>query len=244
MRIRYGHAMLLGGLLLALTFDPVLVSSQERIDDPYAQAGILVDDGRYRQAIPIYQELLKDGEGLSEVRKSRIFNNLGYCHFQLNDYDEAYACYRQALDLDDGYSLCLNNISAVLIKQSRFKEALGYLHRAYDLDPNSIKALFNLFTAYAKLENQDLAKYYLKLAFEKDTEYTVKRLKMKNVSDRDISRIQSFLDKTEKKPDNSPPSDLGLDSFIGFKGPLIDVPKFSPVRLGEPNSRQWSHSAA
>jgi tetratricopeptide (TPR) repeat protein len=204
-KIRSRRAALLGCLFFAWISGPVALSPQERADDPYAQAGRLIDLGWYGKAISAYREILEKGEDANSVRTLRIYDNLGYCHYKKNEFDEACVWYRRALELDDRYPVCLNNIASALIKQSRFRDALPYLYRVRDLDPDSIKVIFNLFTAYAQLEDEARAKQYLKLSPDKDKAYTIGRLKMKNVSDLDIARIQRLLDQDDKSLDSPGP---------------------------------------
>jgi len=98
------------------------------------------------------------------------------------------------MEIDNYYFLCLNNISAVLIKQTKHKEALSYLNKAYQLDNKHIKVIFNLFVVYAKLKNRDLAKYYLEKAFEIDKDYTIKRLKKNGITDKQVKKILVLLE--------------------------------------------------
>lgn len=185
-------------LFLMVFFSTFLIALQERPEDEYTKAAVLVDENRFESAITVYQALLKTFSSFSETKKSRILNNLGYCHYKLERYDEAYVCYLKALEIDRNYLLCLNNISAVLIKQNKYKEALTHLQKAFALDSQHVKVIFNLFVAYANLEDKDSAARYLKLAFGVDKDYTTHRLKMKNLSEKNIARILAILEVEDK----------------------------------------------
>lgn len=169
------------------------ILSADSLDEKYNKACILLDKNRYKEAILLYKETLKDDFELDDHRKSRTYNNIGYCYYRLNDFKNAYNFYIKALDIDNNYFLCLNNISAVFIKQKKHKEALSYLKRAYELDNKHIKVIFNLFVVYAKLKNKDLAKYYLEKAFKIDKDYTMKRLKKNGITENKVKKIQRFL---------------------------------------------------
>ena len=168
MRSRPPQTAAIASFFLMVFFSTFLIALQERPEDEYAKAALLVDENRFESAITVYQALLKTFYCFTETKKSKILNNLGYCHYKQERYGEAYACYLEALEIDQNYLLCLNNISAVLIKQNKYKEALTHLQKAFALDPQYVKVIFNLFVAYANLEDKDSAAHYLKLAFGVD----------------------------------------------------------------------------
>lgn len=169
------------------------IFSANVLDEKYKKAGILIDENRYKEAILLYKGILKDDFELDYHKKSRVLNNIGYCYYKQNDLENACDFYRKALEIDSNYFLCVNNISAVLIKQKKYKEALFYLSRAHELDNKYIKVIFNFFVVYANLKNKELARYYLEKAFEIDKDYTIKRLKKNNITDKQIIKIQKYL---------------------------------------------------
>jgi len=164
------------------------------LDKKYKKAGILIDENHYKGAILLYREILKDDFEVDYHKKSRVLSNIGYCFYKQNDFKNAYDFYKKALEIDSNYFLCINNISAVLIKQKKHKEALSYLNRAHELDNKYIKVIFNIFVVYANLKNKDLARYYLEKAYEIDKDYTIKRLKKNGITDKQIIKIQKYLD--------------------------------------------------
>ena len=129
--------LLLGILVLADVFPAVL---KRCLEDKYHEAGFLLDASRYSEALILYEEVLKEGAAFDDNRKSRIFNSMGYCHYKLDDRDAAIDDYRQSLEIDPNYVLCLNNMAVVLMNQKRYKDALLYLQRA-DLIQKNIKIL-------------------------------------------------------------------------------------------------------
>jgi len=166
------------------------------IKEQIQQAGNLIDHNRFELAKSIYQTILSKSEikhQLNTLQLSRLYNNMGFCHYRLKEYDQAIETYLKALHLDPKYLLCLNNISAVLIKQEKYKEACKYLHEAYLLNDKSIKVIFNLFVAYANLNQKPQAGTFLKEAFQLDRQYTRTRLKKNNFTSKQIKRIENKL---------------------------------------------------
>jgi len=176
-------------LLLVL----LAVAWADDLDGPLTEAGRMVDDENFRAAISRYHEILVSFPGLDTNRRSRIYNNLGYCHYRLHDYPSAIGFYRQALELDANYFLCLNNLAAVLVKTKQYRQALPYLERADALNGGYVKVVFNLFVAHARLQERSQARAYLRRALELDRGYTLQRLKRQNFGDGQIVRLEEWL---------------------------------------------------
>jgi len=161
-------------------------------EDKYSQAGLLLDVNRYAEALALYKEILNSEVPLEDKKRSRIFNNIGYCYFKLNDFEKAYEFYKNALDIDPNYPICLNNYAAVLMNQKKYEEALPYLARAYGIEKN-IKVIFNLFAAHYYLNHQKEALAFIEEALRLDEAYTEDRLKTKNIKQRDIDRLKKRI---------------------------------------------------
>lgn len=176
-----------------LFFNFISANPSDKSDEQYNKVAVLIDNNQYEQAIGLGKEILKNDQELGDFKRSRLYNNIGYCYYKLDKFEEAYNFYLKALAIDNAYLLCLNNISAVLIKQKRYKEALHYLNKAHALDGRYVKVVFNLFVTYINLKNVEMAKHYLKMVFEIDKDYTLKRLKQNGFSGKEIMQIQKFL---------------------------------------------------
>lgn len=158
----------------------------------YNKAGILLDKKHYKEAIILYLEILKKKFEQDNYQISRIYNNIGYSYYKLNDQDKALNFYNEALKIDNNYVVCINNVAAILLNQKKYQEALSYLTKAYRLDCSKIKVCFNLFVAYVYLQNKEFAKYYLQKAIKIDRGYTIKRLKRNGFTNNQIKKIQNF----------------------------------------------------
>lgn len=179
--------------IFLLFFNFISANPSDKSDEQYNKVAVLIDNNKYEQAIEIGKEILKNDHELGDFKRSRLYNNIGYCYYKLDKFEEAYNFYLKALAIDNTYFLCLNNISAVLIKQKRYKEALPYLNKAHALDGRYVKVVFNLFVTYINLKNVEMAKHYLKMAFEIDRDYTLKRLKRNGLAGKQMMEIQKFL---------------------------------------------------
>lgn len=179
--------------IFLLFFNFISANPSDKSDEQYNKVAFLIDNNQYEQAIEIGKEILKNDQELGDFKRSRLYNNIGYCYYKLDKFEEAYNFYLKALAIDNTYFLCLNNISAVLIKQKRYKEALPYLNKAHALDGRYVKVVFNLFVTYINLKNVEMAKHYLKMAFEIDRDYTLKRLKRNGFTGKQMMQIQKFL---------------------------------------------------
>lgn len=167
-------------------------------DEKYKKAGMLIDENQYKKAILLYEEIVKDNYEIDSYKKSRIFNNFGYCYYKLNELKRALNFYKKALDVDENFVVCLNNIAAVLMNQKKYKEALSHLTKAYQLDNGNIKVIFNLFVVNYNLKNNEDALNYIEEAFNIDENYTIKRLKKKNISTNEIKRLRKYLKKIKR----------------------------------------------
>lgn len=185
-------------VLSSLAFQkPVL---GQNLDEKYREAGSLIDKNQYAEALTLYEEILLSGKELSPFERSRIHNNMGFCFQQTGHYEQALKFYRDALEIDQEYVICLNNTASVLINQKKYEESLSFLKRAYELNKNNIKVVFNLFAAYYYLKDKDKALVYLKEAFLLDDDYAEKRLENKNVSKEDIRKLKEYIKTHRKKP--------------------------------------------
>lgn len=184
-------------LFYCLTYCNIALSNY--FDEKYKKAGMLIDENYYKKAILLYEEILKDNHEIDSYKKSRIFNNIGYCYYKLNEVEKASNFYKKALDVDENFVVCLNNVAAVLMNQRKYKEALPRLTKAYQLDNCNIKVIFNLFVVNYYLKNKEDALNYIEEAFNVNENYTMKRLRKKNISTNDIKKLRKHLKNNKKK---------------------------------------------
>jgi Tfp pilus assembly protein PilF len=181
--------LLIGLAILSLSLGAF---AQTEGEDKYRKAGSLVDDAQFVRALAIYQEILNAEPSPDPKTKSRILNNMGFCHYKLQNTEKAEEFYRQAIDIDPDYATCLNNLAALLMNRGKHEEALPYLNRAHGLEKN-IKVVFNLFVCHYYLKHEREARAFIEEAFALDDAYTSDRLKSKNISPKDVERLRKEI---------------------------------------------------
>lgn len=171
------------------------INSAYELEDKYDKANLLIDKNNYKGAISLFVELLKTSSVLDNHKISRIYNNIGYCYYKLDDFDNALDYYVLALKIDHNYVVCLNNVAAVLMNKEKYKESLPYLNKAYELSKKNIKVLINLFVVNYHMNNKRKAKFYIEKAFKVNENYTTERLRKNNFSKSKIRKLREYLDK-------------------------------------------------
>lgn len=126
---------LLFGLTLALWFattpaaasaapEAPLSIATDDADSLYTLAGKLYSDGRYREAIPLFQQVVTlDG------RNANAYALLGGSYFQLGDYGAAIDAFERALQLDEGIKLAYLGLVASNYLTDRIEAARGWVQR-------------------------------------------------------------------------------------------------------------------
>lgn len=171
------------------------INSAFELEDKYDKANLLIDKNNYKGAISLFVEILKTNSVLDNHKISRIYNNIGFCYYKLDDFDNALDYYVLALKIDHNYVLCLNNVAAVLMNKEKYKESLPYLNKAYELSKKNIKVLINLFVVNYHMNNKRKAKFYIEKAFKVNENYTTERLRKNNFSKSKIRKLREYLDK-------------------------------------------------
>jgi tetratricopeptide (TPR) repeat protein len=123
--------------------DSALTNIERAIDcnpyyaEPHTNLGtVLMTDGDYEGA---RAEFLRAAE-LDTLAPAPLFN-LGNLEAKVGDTAEAKRRYLEALSRDPDHVKSLTNLGTVLLGQGRQDEALLYLKRAHELDPNSTRIL-------------------------------------------------------------------------------------------------------
>lgn len=153
----------------------------ETLDQTLTETGRLIDDGRYKKAIKLFERELPEIRELPPNMRSRVFNNIGFCFMQTKQYTKAEKYFALALEDDRDYIRCLNNMAALLIRRQHYPDALSYLEHAFSLNGQEIKVVLNLCTVHYRMKNREKMKFYLRLAYRIDKEYTRSRLRKKGV---------------------------------------------------------------
>ncbi len=167
--------------------------SLEVINKQLERASKLIDEKSYEKALEIYKNLKQWLLKFTLQKTSRIYNNMGFCAYKMNDDDLAEFYYSKAISLDPNYVICLNNLASLHINNDCFSEALIFLSRAFEKDNKNIKVLFNSFVCYLKLRNKEMVKIFIKKAFQSDNKYTTQRLRKNGLNNAQIKRLKKEI---------------------------------------------------
>lgn len=171
---------------------PVLILS-ETVDQALSEAGRLIDERKYKEAIACFERELSSIQELEPHQRSRAFNSIGFCYMQTNQFSKAEQYYQLALLDDADYIRCLNNMAALQLRRKKYSAALPYLDHAFSLDAAEIKVILNLCTAHYRLGHKEKTEYYLRIAYRIDPAYTRKRLHDKGVPKKYLRMMEREL---------------------------------------------------
>jgi tetratricopeptide (TPR) repeat protein len=128
-RVLFGLILALAIAAPAIAARPVAPEAPLRIatdeaDSLYALGGQLYSEGRYREAIPLFQRVVAlDG------RNANAYALLGGSYFQLGDYGAAIDAFERALQLDEGIKLAYLGLVASNYLTDRIGAARGWVQR-------------------------------------------------------------------------------------------------------------------
>jgi tetratricopeptide (TPR) repeat protein len=103
----------------------------------YELGGILLDKKLYTQAIAQFQKALKAKDLEGDENKALLLNALGYAYAAQEQYDLAMKNYKEALELQPGYTTALNNLGFAYEKKQLSTQALESYEAVLQIDPNS-----------------------------------------------------------------------------------------------------------
>lgn len=191
-------------MAVAVLISNIALSSFENpLQTHLANASKYIDREDYKKALALYKGIEPSLTALSDTLQARIYNNMGFCAFKLGKFGEAATYYRYALERNNGYVICLNNMAVLLMGQKKFQDAIIYLKRADTIDAHNIKVLFNLTVCFGHLRNEREALSCLRRAFNLDEQYTYRRLKSRFVSDKEIRKLRDQLETLERAGDEN-----------------------------------------
>jgi tetratricopeptide (TPR) repeat protein len=141
----YGIGLLLQGDLKSAqaVFTRVMEMDPAYADGPVNVARTRLQEGEVEAAIPLLEAALKISPGLA---KAHYF--LGTALKTLGRYDEALEHLTAAAEQYPRDRVVLNEIGRVHFLQRRFADAIAWLKRALEVDPEDLDAHYNLMLAY------------------------------------------------------------------------------------------------
>ncbi len=106
---------------------------------------VLVEQGRFQEAIGHYQQALQLRPG------AEVHNNMGIALARQARFQEAISHYQQALQLRPDYAEAHNNLGIALFRLGQVQEAMVHWQRALEIKPDYAEAHNNMGNALLKL---------------------------------------------------------------------------------------------
>ena len=119
---------------------------------PYVRLGLMLEEHDVAAA----EQLLREGVEAG-ASSEHLFANLGNCQLTLEKYEDAFASYQKALEVNDQHADAWNGLGMVLLtagdtaSPETLVEAAEYFRRAYEADPSFEGARDNYLDARARL---------------------------------------------------------------------------------------------
>lgn len=128
-------------------YEMASVLDPEEVEN-YIQLGMLYFQKEdFETAEMIYRKALRYAP-----KHPKLHSNLGYLRWMANDVDQALAYYEQAIALDSGYEIPVNNMGVIYLDMlGQVHKAIELFQQALELDPQYALAYYNLGRAYSFL---------------------------------------------------------------------------------------------
>ena len=124
--------------LACLLFDACSSSEKDRATQFLNEGILLFQEGKYSEAIEKYQEGLKldpqnaNGYNLLGMAFRFRFHETGTLEYREKEIES----FKKAIEIDTKFWVAYKNISATLFYQGMKKEAVPYIEKALELQPN------------------------------------------------------------------------------------------------------------
>jgi tetratricopeptide (TPR) repeat protein len=146
-----------GDLETALTWtDRLLATGTDDYNALGTKAEILMGLMRYRESVQVYETMQERFPDDAEVA-----NNLGNCHFKLQDYGSAIRCYSHALALESQKAIALRNLGYTYFKAGDNANAVLKLSNYLDHVPEDFDILYLVSRLYFDLTQYSDALRYV-----------------------------------------------------------------------------------
>eukprot|EP00898_Chlorokybus_atmophyticus_P001924 jgi/Chlat1/2732/Chrsp182S02890 len=157
-----GSFLVVRQVLIRRELETTAKDLQERARKGECSAGEYFDLGAvmlrkkyYFLAIKYLDQAIDKWDG-DPAELSRVYNALGFAHFQSQELKEARSCYERALEADDTYVTAWNNLGDVFEKSKEYREALRCYRQALSFDESNPIAKGRLADMETKVQRLQL----------------------------------------------------------------------------------------
>ncbi|MCB9076695.1 MAG: tetratricopeptide repeat protein [Anaerolineaceae bacterium] len=148
-----------GLLLLMLPFSLGLVCSSQPVQssgDVFADRGVeAYDGGDYTRAIQQFQLAIE--AGMKTHKPAEIYTMMGTAYDRLDQFDEALAAHKRAVEIDPESFRAWNNLGIAYFYLGQLNEAESSQKRAINLKPDDALAYASLGAVYVSRNEPDAA---------------------------------------------------------------------------------------
>jgi len=129
-------------------------------DELFTRGNQAADRREWAEAARLYEEAIR-----IQPKHVMALNNLGYCHFRLEEHDLGVLYFQRCLTLKHDLTLALFNIVEALESSGRKFETIPYLRRLVELQPESGQHAFKLANLLSGAGRTAEALFYYRQAF-------------------------------------------------------------------------------
>lgn len=184
---RFGLKKILGCFVAGCS---LFVSAGIHGENVFVQAGKYESEGRYQEAVELYEKCIKEDSG-----NARLYNNAGFVYYKISRYDRAEEYFKKAIKLDPFYAFAHNNLGIVHYLNGDLDKAEFYFNIALKINQKYSKAMVNLSKVYFKKGKYfDATAAYLN-AFNMDREGVKKIANPERI-------VEKLQEEAKKNPDN------------------------------------------
>lgn len=140
----------------------------------YEFAMLLATTSDFKRSIEWFEKTLE----LGYQPNDEFYKNMAYTYTDAKMSDKGINMLRDLLEKRPMDVLLLDGIADACYKAGRFKDAIGYWDRIFDIDANNARALYRIGLAYIKSGRNEEGKQYCDKAIAMDPSLEVLRHKM------------------------------------------------------------------
>lgn len=155
---------------------PAEDSVRAKAEDAVAEADKLIDEGKYDEAITVYEQFIADNEGKEGVFKVNLL--IGQVYEMKGEYETAIEKFKVVLDNDPEDANALLGIGNAYIRLKQYDEAKQYYERLVEIKGNDPNILYTLAEMMMDNGNYDGAVEYYGKAIDLNPNFADAHMKM------------------------------------------------------------------
>ena len=138
------------------------------VENLIQQANDLINDGNYKEAIPVFQKILEVDQGNKEILYLFAMTNV-----ELENFDEAEKLLYKLLDIDDEDTETLLQLGYLTHQSGNVKKSKDLFHKIVEIDPENADAYQMLGLMAMDDGDYQSAVNYLQASFANEEDYEV-----------------------------------------------------------------------